>query len=119
MDTLLKYLNALPKAAQIAFGLACGTTVGYMRKAASAGQLLKPEVCVLVEAQSRGAVTRIDLHPDDWAAIWPELATPITRRATDPAAAPGHGGRQPPTTNLIFDTVPEHAAVVVTPGEKA
>jgi hypothetical protein len=27
-----------------------------------------------------------------------------------------HAGRQPPTTNNILDTVPEHAAVVVTPG---
>lgn len=35
----------------------------------------------------------------------------------EPPGIPGHAGRQPPTTNLIFDTVPDHAAVVATPGE--
>jgi DNA-binding transcriptional regulator YdaS (Cro superfamily) len=116
MDTLLKYLNALPKAAQIAFGVACGTTLGYMRKAASAGQLLKPEVCVLIETKSKGAVTRVDLRPDDWAGIWPELAR-SPRRATDPAQ-PGHAGRQPPTPCYILDTVPDGAVVSAIPVTK-
>ncbi|MGK5080487.1 helix-turn-helix domain-containing protein [Janthinobacterium sp. HLX7-2] len=35
----------------------------------------------------------------------------VSRLATDPA--PGHPGRQPPSTNNILDTVPEHAVIVV------
>lgn len=31
--------------------------------------------CVSIERATSGAVTRRDLRPDDWAAVWPELAT--------------------------------------------
>lgn len=31
--------------------------------------------CAAIEAATNGAVTRSDLRPDDWQAIWPELAT--------------------------------------------
>ncbi|WP_258001049.1 hypothetical protein [Janthinobacterium sp. ROICE36] len=34
-----------------------------------------------------------------------------THRATGPVPAPGHAGRQPPTTNRMLDTVPDRAAV--------
>lgn len=30
--------------------------------------------CVAIEQQTKGAVTRRDLRPDDWHLIWPELA---------------------------------------------
>ena len=32
--------------------------------------------CVSIERATNGAVTRRDLRPDDWRAIWPELAQP-------------------------------------------
>ena len=32
------------------------------------------EHCVVIERATEGAVTRRDLRPDDWQAIWPELA---------------------------------------------
>lgn len=31
------------------------------------------ERCPVIEAATRGAVTRRDLRPDDWHLIWPEL----------------------------------------------
>jgi DNA-binding transcriptional regulator YdaS (Cro superfamily) len=31
------------------------------------------ERCVPIERATNGAVTRIDLRPDDWRDIWPEL----------------------------------------------
>lgn len=34
------------------------------------------EHCVPIERATEGAVTRRDLRPDDWQAIWPELAEP-------------------------------------------
>lgn len=33
-----------------------------------------PEYCVAIERETGGKVTRKDLRPDDWRAIWPELA---------------------------------------------
>lgn len=31
------------------------------------------ERCVAIEQATKGAITRQDLRPNDWAAIWPEL----------------------------------------------
>lgn len=33
------------------------------------------ERCAAIERATNGAVSRRDLRPDDWAEIWPELAT--------------------------------------------
>lgn len=75
--------------------------------------------CPAIEKQTGGKVTRKELRPDDWHKIWPELVNaPAPRRATDPALAPGHVGRQPPTTNAILDTVPLRAAVGIDVGPK-
>ncbi len=59
------------------------------------------ERCVPIERATNGAVTRKDLRPDDWAAIWPELAisapiypVPSVERsfsATDAVAQPQQG----------------------------
>lgn len=51
----------------------CQTSIGYLRKAASVGQLLGASLCVRIERVTGGAVTRRDLRPDDWHQIWPEL----------------------------------------------
>lgn len=34
------------------------------------------EHCAAIEHVTSGVVSRRDLRPDDWARIWPELATP-------------------------------------------
>jgi DNA-binding transcriptional regulator YdaS (Cro superfamily) len=73
MEKLLTYLNSLSKDDRATFCKACGTTEGYLRKAISAKQSLRVPLCVAIERESVGAVTRKDLHPDDWAANWPEL----------------------------------------------
>lgn len=68
MQTLLTHLNSLPVAEQAAFAQRCGTTVGYLRKAASVGQRLKAEVCINIDRESARAVTCEELRPDiDWA----------------------------------------------------
>ncbi|NHZ84163.1 Cro/Cl family transcriptional regulator [Massilia sp. CCM 8695] len=74
MDKLLTYLNSLAKHQRRLFCESCKTTEGYLRKAISAKQLLRVTLCVAIERESKGAVTRIDLHPDDWLENWPELA---------------------------------------------
>lgn len=73
MDKLIAYLNSLNKEARTDFAARCGTSEGYMRKARSAKQKFRCELCVLIERNSNGEVTRQDLR-DDWAAVWPELA---------------------------------------------
>jgi DNA-binding transcriptional regulator YdaS (Cro superfamily) len=73
MNKLLAYLNSLDQPAQKAFAEACGTTVGYLRKAISINQLLSAAVCVAIERETNRFVSRQDLRSDDWEAIWPEL----------------------------------------------
>lgn len=58
---------------QAAFAVRCDTTIGYLRKAISVGQLLAAKLCSDIEAESGGAVRRWDLHPEDWHRTWPEL----------------------------------------------
>jgi len=75
MEKLLALINSLTPPEQIALANRCGTTVGYLRKAVSKGQLLGPSLCVAIEKGTDGKVTRKDLRHDDWLQIWPELAT--------------------------------------------
>lgn len=41
-----------------------------------------PTKCVRIERATEGLVSRKDLHPNDWAAIWPELEGPVAQSAT-------------------------------------
>jgi DNA-binding transcriptional regulator YdaS (Cro superfamily) len=74
MEKLRIYLNDMEGPQQIAFADSCETTIGYLRKAISDGQLLNPKTCVRIEKNSNFSVTRKDLRPDDWIEFWPELA---------------------------------------------
>lgn len=74
MKRLIEYLNSLPQAERQPFAVNCGTTEGYMRKAASVGDVLNATVCTAIERITAGQVTRRDLRPNDWQKIWPELA---------------------------------------------
>lgn len=73
MKKLIAFINSLSPDEREIFAAACGTTIGYLRKAASVNQNLSAATCVAIEQASGGAVTRKDLRPDDWAQIWPEL----------------------------------------------
>nr|WP_254699914.1 YdaS family helix-turn-helix protein [Trinickia violacea] len=53
---------------QRCFAERCGTTIGYLRKALSAGQRLGESLCINIDRESRGAVCCEDLRDDvDWA----------------------------------------------------
>ena len=82
MNTLLDHLNSIPEPQRYGFAVACGTSVGYLRKACSKGQKLGAALCVSIERETDGQITRKDLRPDDWHMIWPELAEPSI---TEPA----------------------------------
>jgi DNA-binding transcriptional regulator YdaS (Cro superfamily) len=67
MEKLLAYLNSLSTTEQVAFASACGTSVGYLRKAISKGQLFRGALCIDIERESNRRVTCEDLQPDvDW-----------------------------------------------------
>lgn len=76
MRELIEYLNSLPMEKRQAFAKQCGTSEGYMRKAASVGDCLNPMVCSAVERLTCGAVTRQSLRPQDYWLIWPDLKAP-------------------------------------------
>lgn len=86
MEKLLSFINSLRVADRAAFAEACGTTVGYLRKATSAKQLLRPELCTRIERASGGAVRRSDLR-SDWREIWPELAQSVSNSTADEEGA--------------------------------
>lgn len=44
-------------------------------------------ICVAIELHTGGAVTRIDLRPDDWHLIWPEMAVQPQAPASQALAA--------------------------------
>lgn len=73
MDKLISYLNSLDKLGRADFAARCGTSEGYMRKARSAKQKFRCELCVAIERESGGVVKRQDLR-DDWVIVWPELS---------------------------------------------
>jgi DNA-binding transcriptional regulator YdaS (Cro superfamily) len=89
MDKLLKYLNSLSRDERAAYVAACGTSEGYLRKAASRHQAFRAELCILLERESNGVVRCEDLLPDaDWAYIRSQSAKPgALRRSTDPKSA--------------------------------
>lgn len=93
---------------------AAGTSVAYLYLIGGGHRRAGPELCKkLVAAEPK--LTLCDLRPDIWAPSH-EVAP---RRATDPFPVPGHDGRQSPTTNAIFDTVPAHSVVGIDARGKA
>ena len=73
MKELREYLNNLSADEQASFAKNCKTSIGFLRKALSAGQRLNAATCVLIWKNSDGLVSRQSLR-EDWADIWPELA---------------------------------------------
>ncbi|RYD94407.1 MAG: Cro/Cl family transcriptional regulator [Sphingobacteriales bacterium] len=70
MNPLRAYLNSMPPDEQGAFARRCGTSIGYLRKAISKGQLLGEGLCINLERESSRAVRCEDLRVDvDWAFI--------------------------------------------------
>lgn len=108
----------IERAVQIAGGAipladACGVSFQAVYKWIKKGHP-PTERCASVEAAVGGAITRFELLPPTFG----EQKRRQASRASDPVPAPGHAGRQPPSTNAIFDTVPLRAAVGIDVGAK-
>ena len=89
---------------QAALAKELGVTQGNISHYEQGQEVPPPVAKLLIKfAASKGeAVTYNDIYGEP---------IPASRRASDPVPAPGHAGRQAPTTNAIFDTVPLRAAV--------
>lgn len=84
MKAVLTYLSSLPADQRDAFAQRCGTSVNYLRKAASAGQKLGESLCIAIERESARAVVCEQIRPDvDWAFL----------RGTAPAANDAHAAQ--------------------------
>jgi len=67
MKILIDYLNGLSTADQATYATRCGTSVGYLRKAASTKQRLGESLCIALDRESGGQVPCDALRPDvDW-----------------------------------------------------
>jgi len=70
MEKLRSYLNSLSTDQQIAYALACGTTLNYLRKAISKGQEFKAALCINLVRESQGHLVHEDLLPEaDWKSV--------------------------------------------------
>lgn len=77
---LKKYLSTLGKAERAELADGCKTTAGHLQNIAYGFRITSPELCVQLEQKTRGEVTRQELRPDDWQAIWPELSEPAAEK---------------------------------------
>jgi DNA-binding transcriptional regulator YdaS (Cro superfamily) len=90
MDKLIQFLNGLKPPEQIAFAERCGTTIGYLRKAASKKQKLGDGLCINIERETQRQVRCEDLRADiDWAYL---RGTRIEKHLP---AMPAHGAGEP------------------------
>lgn len=66
METLRAYLKTLVPLEQAEFARRAGTTIGYLRKALSAGQRFDGALVRQLHLESAGSVSLTDLRPDIW-----------------------------------------------------
>lgn len=67
MKELLEFLNSLDGREQDKFARKCGTSVGYLRKAACVKQRLREALVIAIDRESGGVVSCETLRPDvDW-----------------------------------------------------
>lgn len=75
VEQLKHYLKSLAdEEARKAFAARCGTSLGHMRNMTYGLRSCDPALAVSIEKETSGAVRRQDLRPEDWRAIWPEIA---------------------------------------------
>lgn len=70
------FFFALPPIEREGFAKKCETSVGHLQNIAYGFRPASAELAVLIEKNSKKQVTRIDLFPERFARIWPELAKP-------------------------------------------
>ena len=60
---------------------ALGIPLSYLSQMSSGDRAITPQRASEIELHTQKAVTRQEMRPDDWQAIWPELAPETFTRA--------------------------------------
>lgn len=76
-SSLIDYLKGLPdEAARAEFARRVGSSLGHLRNVGYGYKPCGPKLAALIWAESRKAVSRESLCPDDYWLIWPDLKAP-------------------------------------------
>lgn len=78
---LKAFLFGLTMGQRQGFALSCNTSVGHLTNCAYGYAPPNPALCVSIERESGGKVTRQEMR-DDWQAIWPELVAKTFTRSS-------------------------------------
>lgn len=78
---LSEYLNQLERGGKSAFAKKIGAYASDLSDWSSGERPIPIRFCPAIERETCGAVSRIELRPDDWETYWPELA----QKALEPA----------------------------------
>ena len=71
---LRTFLFSLPTEEREGFAVRVGTTAKHLTNVAYGYRPCAPDVAVSIERETKCAVTRRDLRPNDCEAIWPDLS---------------------------------------------
>ncbi len=84
---LIDHLRALKtRDAQEAFAARVGSSIGHLRNVAYGYKPCATDLAVAIEADTKGAVQRRTLRPNDYWRHWPDLKAPGAKRKTKEAA---------------------------------
>jgi DNA-binding transcriptional regulator YdaS (Cro superfamily) len=84
---LLDHLRALKtREAQEAFAARVGSSIGHLRNVAYGYKPCATDLAVAIEADTKGAVQRRTLRPNDYWRHWPDLKPPRVQRASKATA---------------------------------
>lgn len=78
---LIEYLKTLNGNEREAFAERCETSSGHLTNVAYGYKPCGITLAVLVERESKGAVSRSRLRPHDYWLIWPDLPAPTQQEA--------------------------------------
>jgi len=85
---LSEYLKQSPRGGGTALAVQIGVAQPTVSEWSTGKKQVPIERCVAIERATEGAVTRRDLRPDDWHAIWPEIIQEQHQPTTQQTAAP-------------------------------
>lgn len=88
--TLDSYLSE-PGRSNVGLAASLGVAAALVSQWRTGTRPVPIERCMPIERATGGAVTRIDLRPNDWWLIWPELAERYPERIPDRRAPDKHG----------------------------
>jgi DNA-binding transcriptional regulator YdaS (Cro superfamily) len=85
------YFKNLPIDEREAFATCVKSTKGHLQNVAYGYRPCSPALAVAIEFETKGEVTRVEMLPNDWQQIWPELVaaydiTPATTQQQEGVA---------------------------------